>query len=165
MAWKAAQAVVSEERPGEGSRRAVGRPMARLGLTLVLMTLLLLGDGRSGGRKKRQGRFRQAQSRVAVLPFIDLSAEADQAYFADGLTEKLIAQLAQIHGLTVIARTSVMPYKGTLKDVPTIGRELRVGTLLQGSVRRADNQVRVLAQLIDVACQSRRLTSICTPPT
>jgi tetratricopeptide (TPR) repeat protein len=70
------------------------------------------------------------------------------------MTEELITQLSQIYGLTVIARTSVMKYKGTLKDVATIGRELRVGTILEGSVRRADNHVRIGAQLIDVASQS-----------
>jgi TolB-like protein/DNA-binding winged helix-turn-helix (wHTH) protein/Tfp pilus assembly protein PilF len=95
-----------------------------------------------------------AKTRLAVLPFLDLSVEADQAYFADGMTEELISQLSQIHGLTVIARTSVMQYKGTRKDVATIGRELGVGTLLEGSVRRVDHQVRISAQLIDVASQS-----------
>ncbi len=70
------------------------------------------------------------------------------------MTEELIAQLSQVHGLTVIARTSVMKYKGSLKDVASIGRELRVGTILEGSVRRVDNQVRISAQLIDVASQS-----------
>jgi adenylate cyclase len=69
------------------------------------------------------------------------------------MTEELIAQLAQIRGLTVIARTSVMKYKGTLKDVATSGRELQVGTILEGSVRKADNHVRISAQLIDVASQ------------
>jgi adenylate cyclase len=95
------------------------------------------------------------RSRIAVLPFIDLSAEADQAYFAEGLMEELIGQLSQIHGLTVIARTSVMRYKGSLKDVATIGRELRVGTILEGSIRRMDKQVRVSVQLIDVASQGQ----------
>ena len=79
--------------------------------------------------------------------------EADQTYFADGMTEELIAQLSQIRGLTVIARTSVMKYKDTLKDVATIGRELRVGTIVEGSIRRVENHVRISAQLIDVASQ------------
>jgi TolB-like protein/DNA-binding winged helix-turn-helix (wHTH) protein/Tfp pilus assembly protein PilF len=93
------------------------------------------------------------KSRIAVLPFVTLSAEMDHVYFADGMTEELIAQLSQIHGLTVIARTSVMKYKGTLKDVATIGQELRVGAVLEGSVRQQDNHVRISAQLIDVASQ------------
>ena len=93
------------------------------------------------------------KSRIAVLPFIDLSVEADQTYFADGMMEEVIAQLSQIPGLTVIARTSVMKYKGSLKDVATIGRELRVGTILEGSIRKMDKQVRVSVQLIDVVSQ------------
>jgi TolB-like protein/DNA-binding winged helix-turn-helix (wHTH) protein len=96
------------------------------------------------------------KSRIAVLPFIDLSdlsAEANQAYLADGITEELIAQLSQIPGLTVVARTAVLKYKGSLKDVATIGRELRVRTILEGSIRNLDKQVRVSVQLIDVASQ------------
>ena len=91
--------------------------------------------------------------RIAVLPFIDLSGDANHGYFADGMTQELITQLAQIHGLTVIARTSVMKYKGTMQDVASIGRELRVGSILEGSVRTVDNQLRINAQLIDVASQ------------
>jgi TolB-like protein/DNA-binding winged helix-turn-helix (wHTH) protein len=93
------------------------------------------------------------KARIAVLPFLHLGAEADRAHIADGLTEVLISQLSQVPGLTVIARTSVMKYKDTRKDVSTIGRELGVGTLLEGSVRTFDNQMRVNAQLIDVASQ------------
>jgi adenylate cyclase len=93
------------------------------------------------------------RSRIAVLPFLNLSAEEDRTYFADGMTEELIAQLSRIHGLTVVARTSVMQYKGTRKDVATIGRELRVGTILEGSVRTVDNQLRINTQLIDVLSQ------------
>jgi TolB-like protein/Flp pilus assembly protein TadD len=93
------------------------------------------------------------KSRIAVLPFLNLSSEEDNTYFADGMTEELIAQISQVNGLIVIARTSVMRYKNTLKDVATIGRELQVGTVLEGSVRTMGNQVRISAQLIDVASQ------------
>ncbi|MGH8065668.1 MAG: tetratricopeptide repeat protein [Candidatus Entotheonellia bacterium] len=126
---------------------------ARLAVVLAVVTIVLLGGWVlwRGGDGPETGSL--DKSRIAVLPFINLGAEADHSYFADGMTEELIAQLSQIHGLTVIARTSVMKYKGTLKDVATIGRELRVGTLLEGSVRRLDNQVRISAQLIDVASQ------------
>jgi TolB-like protein/DNA-binding winged helix-turn-helix (wHTH) protein/Flp pilus assembly protein TadD len=123
-----------------------------LPLLLVVAVMLLAGWAiwwRGGGTQTGL----LDKSRIAVLPFVNLSAEADHSYFTDGMTEELIAQLSQIHGLTVIARTSVMKYKGTLKDAATIGRELRVGTLLEGSVRRMDNQVRISAQLIDVASQ------------
>ena len=77
----------------------------------------------------------------------------DQSYVADGLTENLIAELARIHGLMVIARTSVMKYKGTRKMWRPSADELRVGTIVEGSIRRIDNQVRINAQLIDVASQ------------
>ncbi len=127
--------------------------MPRLGLALALITLVVLGLWAVSWAVRAEGTVTPYKSRIAVLPFIDLSAEADQPYVADGLTENLIAELARIEGLTVIARTSVMKYKGSLKDVATIGRELRVGTIVEGSIRRIDNQVRINAQLIDVASQ------------
>ena len=121
------------------------------GLALVALVLLGAFGLWWGTSHKAMGPWEK--SRLAVLPFIDLSAEADQASFADGTMEELIAQLSQIPGLTVTARTSVMQYKGSLKDVATIGRELRVGTILEGSIRKMDTQVRVSVQLIDVASQ------------
>ena len=127
--------------------------MPRLGLALVLITLAVLGLWAVSWAVRAEGTVTPYKARIAVLPFIDLSAEADQPYVADGLTENLIAELARIEGLRVIARTSVMKYKGSLKDVATIGRELRVGTIVEGSIRRIDNQVRINAQLIDVASQ------------
>jgi TolB-like protein/Tfp pilus assembly protein PilF len=125
-------------------------PVVRI-LSIVIL-VILGGWGLWRGVRERTP-LPLDKSRIAVLPFANLSAEADQAFFADGMTEELIAQLAQIHGLTVIARTSVMKYKGTLKDVATIGRELRVGTILDGSIRKMGNQVRISAQLVDVASQ------------
>jgi TolB-like protein/Tfp pilus assembly protein PilF len=92
--------------------------------------------------------------RVAVLPFANISADAADEYFSDGLTEELISQLSKIGNLRVIARTSIMKYKGTNQDVAEIGRALQVGTILEGSVRKVGNQVRVAAQLIDVVSQA-----------
>ena len=92
--------------------------------------------------------------RVAVLPFANISADAADEYFSDGLTEELISQLSKIRKLRVIARTSIMKYKGTNQDIAEIGRALQVGTILEGSVRKAGNQVRITAQLIDVASQA-----------
>jgi adenylate cyclase len=117
------------------------------------MTLVVMGGWAVSWAVRGQGTGILDRSRIAVLPFIDLSAEPDQTYVADGVTENLIAELARIQGLTVIARTSVMKYKGSLKDAATIGRELQVGTIVEGSVRRVANQVRISAQLIDVASQ------------
>ena len=87
---------------------------------------------------------------IAVLPFSNISPDPKDEYFADGLTEELIAMLSQLKGLRVIARTSVMPYKATGKGVSQIGTELRVASVLEGSVRKSGNRLRVTAQLIDV---------------
>jgi TolB-like protein/DNA-binding winged helix-turn-helix (wHTH) protein len=143
--------------PGEhwGAQARVGWRwwMARMGTPLSIVTLVVVGAWSLWLGVRAQDTVPFDKSRIAVLPFIDLSAEVDQTYFADGITENLIAELARIHGLSVIARTSVMKYKGSLKDVATIGRELQVGTIVEGRVRRRENQVQITAQLIDVASQ------------
>ncbi len=87
--------------------------------------------------------------RLAVLPFSNISADPNDEYFADGMTEELISTTSAISGLTVIARTSVMRYKGGNKGVSEIGRELNVGSLLEGSVRKAGDRLRITVQLID----------------
>jgi TolB-like protein/Tfp pilus assembly protein PilF len=93
------------------------------------------------------------RKRIAVLPFLNISPDPNDAYFADGLTEELIAKLSTISGLKVIARTSIMRFKGTSKSVGEIGKELRAGTILEGSVRKAANKLRVTAQLIDASSE------------
>ena len=89
------------------------------------------------------------EHRVAVLPFVNMSPDPNDEFFADGLTEELIDRLCQVRGLEVIARTSVMSYKKKDVKVATIGRELRVGALVEGSVRKAGNRIRVTAQLVN----------------
>ncbi len=86
---------------------------------------------------------------VAVLPFANLSDDKDNAYFADGIHEDLLTQLSLLGDLKVVSRTSVMGYRDTTKNVRQVAAELGVATLVEGSVRRAGNQVRVTAQLID----------------
>ena len=92
---------------------------------------------------------------VVVLPFTNLSPDRENEYFADGLTEEVIADLSKVRRLRVISSTSSMTLKGTKKDVRTIGRELGVQYVLEGSVRRAGAQLRVSARLIDAANDDR----------
>ncbi len=86
---------------------------------------------------------------VAVLPFENMSGDADNEYFSDGVTEEIISQLAKISGLRVISRTSVARYKKTQRSIREIGEELGTTHILEGSVRRAGQRVRITAQLID----------------
>ena len=89
--------------------------------------------------------------RLAVLPFVDMSAEGDQAYFCDGITEELILGLSHVAKLDVIARTSVFRYKNSPMDIRRIGHDLGADAVLEGSVRKAGERLRITAQLIDVA--------------
>ena len=98
------------------------------------------------------------RTRIAVLPFANISPDPNDEYFADGLTEELIANLSLVPGLKVIARTSVLGYKKGEKKVATIGKELDVGTVVEGSVRRAANKIRVTVQVIDVATEEHLWT-------
>lgn len=86
---------------------------------------------------------------IAVLPFYNMSNSEDQEYFSDGLTEDIITQLSKIHAFKVVSRTSVMQYKNAPKHIKEIGRELGVSFILEGSVQRSQEQVRITAQLID----------------
>jgi len=91
---------------------------------------------------------------IAVLPFDNMSGDPGQEYFSDGMTEEIIAKLAQIDGLRVISRTTVEHYKNAGLDIPAIARELKVGFILEGSVRKAESRVRVTAQLIQTSDDS-----------
>ena len=86
---------------------------------------------------------------IAVLPFANMSGDRKDDYFADGITEEITTGLAQCSGLTVIARTSSFAFKGRAVDVREIGNELGASYVLEGSVRRGDEQLRITAQLID----------------
>ena len=89
--------------------------------------------------------------KIAVLPFANMSPDPADSYFADGITEEVISTLSGLSGLRVISRTSVMGYKGTTKKAKDIGRELEVGSLLEGSLRKAGSRIRVTVQLISVS--------------
>ncbi|MFT5139946.1 MAG: TolB-like protein/Flp pilus assembly protein TadD [Rhodothermales bacterium] len=88
---------------------------------------------------------------VAVLPFANMSADADNEFFSDGISEELLNLLVRVEGLRVPSRTSSFAFKGMNMDIKEIARQLEVGHILEGSVRKAGNQVRVTAQLIDVS--------------
>ena len=88
---------------------------------------------------------------IAVLPLTNISGDPAQEYLVDGVTEELITQLAQIGALKVISRSSVMHYKGSSKTLPQIGSELNVDAVVEGSVQRSGNQIRITAQLIQAA--------------
>ena len=120
-------------------------------LALAVVVLLvdkvwLSADGEGAGEAAAQ-----VEKSVAVLPFSDLSQSQDQEWFADGLAEEILNALARTPDLLISARTSTFAYKGTDKDIPTIARELGVAHVLEGSVRRAGERIRVTAQLIRAA--------------
>jgi len=125
---------------------------ALAGLTVALDIGLL---ARIGGHNPEAGGEDPAEPRwtnsIAVLPFVNMSADREQEYFCDGLTEEMITQLSQIRELRVTARTSAFAFKGDSRDVRQIGRELGVDKVLEGSVRKDASRVRVSAQLIDVS--------------
>ena len=84
-----------------------------------------------------------------MLPFVNMSADPEQEYFCDGLAEELIDALARLDGLRVVARTSAFQFKGQSLDVAEIGKQLRVRFVLEGSVRKSGNRLRINAQLIN----------------
>ncbi|KKL97920.1 hypothetical protein LCGC14_1829590, partial [marine sediment metagenome] len=100
---------------------------------------------------KSDGNGTPGKRSIAVLPFVNMSADPEQEYFSDGMTEDLITDLSKISGLFVIARNSVFTYKGKSVKVEEVGKELGVRYVLEGSVRKADNRVRITAQLIDAS--------------
>lgn len=95
--------------------------------------------------------FVAPENSIAVLPFADLSADSSQGYFSDGISEEILNLLAQVEGLHVAARTSSFAFREGGKGIREIGRLLNVGTILEGSIRKAGDQIRLTAQLINVA--------------
>src|ERR1700675_2175462 len=126
-------------------RRQPYRPAIIALALLLIFSLLGLWLFRYPGRPSTGIRS------LAVLPLENLSGEASQNYFADGMTDELITDLAQISALRVISRTSVMVYKGARKPLPQIARELNVDAVVEGSVLRSGDQVRITAQLIEAS--------------
>ena len=113
---------------------------------VVLLSLTILAVWLFRSLERRSAEIRS----IAVLPLDNLSGDASQDYFSDGMTDELITDLAKIKALRVISRTSVMRYKGTHTPLPEIARKLKVDAILEGSVLRSGEQVRITAQLIQV---------------
>jgi eukaryotic-like serine/threonine-protein kinase len=142
-------AAQSETVPREARRMTLRSwPMRAIALAAGL-SAVLLGGYLVLGRDETTSSAPPASA--AVLPFLDMSPEKDQEYFSDGLTEELITSLSQVEGLRVAARTSSFQFKGRNADVREVGRSLDVGAVLEGSVRRSGNRLRVAAQLVNVA--------------
>jgi eukaryotic-like serine/threonine-protein kinase len=121
-----------------------------LGIGVVLLLAVLVAGNVGGIRSRILGGAAPGPIRsLAVLPLENLSHDPEQDYFADGMTEALITDLAQIRSLRVISRTSVMGYRATKKPLPQIGRELNVDAVLEGSVQKSGGRVRITAQLIE----------------
>lgn len=131
-------------------------PRRRRGLTLGVVTALVVATVAAlhvaGVRIPRFSRTAPGSIHIqslAVLPLQNLSHDPEQDYFADGMTDELTTELAQISGLQVISRTSAMQYKGTHKGLPEIARDLGVDAVIEGSVERSGDEVRISAQLIN----------------
>ena len=107
------------------------------------------GDSLTQDSNQRREDSRSDLKSIVVLPFVNMSEDSANEFFADGVTEEILTSLSKIRGLRVISRTSAMTYKGTSKSIREISAELEVGTVLEGSVRRAGNRVRVTAKLIE----------------
>src|SRR5213079_2780836 len=106
---------------------------------------------RSGAAPARATSSDSSRASIAVLPFRNMSADRENEYFSDGMTEEIINALTKIEALRVASRTSAFAFKGKDEDVRRIGTALGVRTVLEGSVRRSGRKIRITAQLIDVA--------------
>jgi TolB-like protein/DNA-binding winged helix-turn-helix (wHTH) protein/Flp pilus assembly protein TadD len=136
------------ERASEGPAN-VRQSKTRVALALTLLILAATGSALWVVRAVSRPASAAPRLRsIAVLPLENLSGDPSQEYFADGMTEDLITDLAKVSALRVISRTSVMRYKGTKKSLPEIAKELNVDGIVEGSVMRSGNRVRITAQLL-----------------
>ena len=123
--------------------------MKWIGVAAVITALVIIGTKIDFGTMEVESKEEANSLRIAVLPFENMSSDPENEFFTDGITEDILAQISKIKSLEVISRTSIMQYKNTTKSLRQIGKELGVATILEGSVRRGGNRVRIVAQLID----------------
>ena len=136
----------------EGLERVVEKAMAKNRDERYQHVDELIADLKSTRRKSETAaglELPKQEKSIVVLPFENLSPDPDQEYFSDGLTEEVISDLSKVHVLRVISRSSAMTFKGTKTTIPEIARRLNVQYVLEGSVRKAGNSLRITAQLID----------------
>src|SRR6266852_5864558 len=133
--------------------RALQKHRARTRWAVIATALLLLAGIIAGAaifsRNRRQSTLSTPEKSIAVLPFVDLSQAHDQEYFCDGISEEILDALAKVEGLRVVARTSSFSFKGKNADVGEIAQKLNVQNILEGSLRREGNRIRITAQLVD----------------
>jgi len=145
-AWR--QARKSEETAPPSLGAVTGRESSKtLFVTIVCAAVILLGTAAFFTWNWVRGRTGDTLTSVVVLPFLDLSPQKDQEYFSDGLTEEIIDALSRVPNLRVVSRTSAFAFKGKPADIREIGRQLNVTAVLEGSVRKSGDQLRITAQL------------------
>jgi TolB-like protein/class 3 adenylate cyclase/Tfp pilus assembly protein PilF len=134
----------------EGKRKAARRAKVRVLFAVLALGILIAGAAlllqRAKSTKLGAG---GPEKSIAVLPFMDLSQAKDQEYFCDGMSEEILDALAKVEGLRVVARTSSFSFKGKSADASEVGKKLNVENVLEGSVRREGNRVRITTQLIN----------------
>jgi serine/threonine protein kinase/Flp pilus assembly protein TadD len=133
--------------------RALARePQERFDTTISFVDAVAHDVKKPGGNGSERGaQVRDGTKSIAVLPFTNMSADPENEYFTDGIAEEIISALSKIQALRVASRTSSFAFKGKTEDIREIGSKLEVETVLEGSVRKAGNKLRIAAQLISVA--------------
>jgi TolB-like protein/Tfp pilus assembly protein PilF len=165
----------SEMAPGDSAARATGRKLDKWIIAVLLIAVVLLLTNtfvwRSGAGLKSDAASNRSNipaKSIAVLPFVNMSGDPKNDYFSDGITEEILDALAQLPNLKVAARTSAFAFKGKAEDLRKVGDVLDVATVLEGSVQKSGDEVRITAQLIDTRTgyhlwsekYDRKLTSI-----
>jgi TolB-like protein len=135
--------------PVRASRRSKAVLLAIVAVILAMLAYIVADKFWISKHLAASTAFNPPPHSIAVLPFADMSEKKDQEYFSDGLTEELLNSLSAINELQVAARTSAFSFKGTNTDIGTIAHKLNVGAVLEGSVRRSANTIRITAQLIN----------------
>ncbi len=143
--------------PGESITAATGATLNRaiigllaLAVAILLADKLLLSPTAPVEETETAVEIAEGPKSIAVLPFVNMSPDPEQEYFSDGISEELLNGLSRIDGLRVAARTSSFSFKGQNPDIRDVGSKLNVGTVLEGSVRKSGNRLRITAQLIEV---------------